>query len=401
MILAQLFDRMRERLIPRHTRRERMLRLLYVPVLKRIMRTQRPCAVSPAGLDGNVESPAPDFSLFPDRAVPGEMPVAPPFAASRPPGNSQNNWFGPELATRLVELPAPIVVFNKSHSGSRLLAALLRQQGIFMGADLNEAFDAMPFLPVVEYVVKNYHPDFTSLWRMPHAPAELQSLLAQALDTHLQGHRPGSRWGWKLCETTFILPLLNMMFPHARYVHLLRDGRDVAFSDHVAPELPFWRKIYFGTDRVQSWHGMALDDAAYRRCSHLYNAWHWREMVGLGRAYGAMLGNRYVELHYEALSADLIATGRALLQWLGVPVDAQALATLQTKTHRRSIGKYRGQPMAAQRAVQRIIEPTLLACGYTCTPLPPHVPLLRRLARKTRLGSAWRPDKNQGAIVLR
>ena len=309
------------------------------------------------------------------------MQIIPPLEEA-----GENNWLTPALAARLAQLPAPVIIFNKSHSGSRLLAALLRGQGVFMGASLNESLDALPFLPVIEHVVTNYYPNFSGLWEMAGAPPGLQALISQALDTHLRGHRPGSPWGWKLCETVFILPVLRVIFPNARFVHLLRDGRDVAFSNHVAPELPFWRKIYFGTDMVQSWNGMALDDAAYRRNSHLYNARHWLEMVSLGRAYGAMLGARYREINYEALSADPVGAGHALLEWLGLPADPQALVQLQNKTYGSSIGKHRSQPVAAQRAVQQLIEPMLLACGYACTPLTPKMPVLRRLARKARLG---------------
>ena len=42
----------------------------------------------------------------------------------------------------------------------------------------------------------------------------------------------------------------------ARYIHLIRDGRDVAFSDHHAPDKAFWRKVYFNTDRIRDLAGV-------------------------------------------------------------------------------------------------------------------------------------------------
>lgn len=313
------------------------------------------------------------------------MSVSPPAAATRP-------FLAPHLAARLASLPPPVVVFNKSHSGSRVLARLLRGQGIFIGAVLNESEDALPFLPLVEHAVLTYHPDFTPLWRGAAWPDALQRLIETALDQHLAGHRPGAPWGWKLCETTYILPLLAALFPTAHFVHLLRDGRDVAFADHVAPEQPFWRKIYFGSAAVQSWRGLALDHAAYRRASHLYNARHWREMVGLGRAYGAMLGPRYHEIRYEALCADPQGEAARLLGFLGRPLDAAALAAFAATLRPLSIGKHRARPLAMQAEVQQIIEPLLLACGYACIPQPPRpirrhpaarlVGLLRHLGRR-------------------
>lgn len=294
----------------------------------------------------------------------------------------------PALAARLASLPPPVIMFNKSHSGSRLLAALLRGQGIFIGGALNESLDALPFLPLIEHAVLEYYPDFQPLWRQPEWPPEIQDLLARALDAHLAGHVPGAPWGWKLCESGYILPLLAAFFPAARFIHLIRDGRDVAFSDHVAPEQAFWRKIYFGTDAMKSWHGMRLDQLAYERRSFLFNARHWQESVRVGRGFGAMLGPAYFELRYEQLCADLPGTARALLAWLGRGPDEQALAALAaglSPVH----GKYRSRPRAQQLAVQRVIEPTLLACGYACTPLPPGLgdtlaALAQRLRRKWR-----------------
>ena len=43
-----------------------------------------------------------------------------------------------ELRARFADLEPPIVVFNKSHSGSRLLARTLAAGGVFIGSVLNE-----------------------------------------------------------------------------------------------------------------------------------------------------------------------------------------------------------------------------------------------------------------------
>ena len=297
-------------------------------------------------------------------------------------------FLSPALARRLSSLPPPIVIFNKSHSGSRLLARLLREQGIFMGAVLNESEDALPLLRLVEHVVLTYHPDFSSLWGQSPWPEALQQLISDALDEHLAGYQPGTAWGWKLCETTYILPLLAALFPTGRYIHLVRDGRDVAFSIHVAPEQPFWRKIYFGSAEVQSWRGLPLDNATYERHSHLFNARHWLEMTGLGRTYGAMLGPQYRELRFEDLCADLPGEAARLLAWLGHETDQVSLDRLATTVRQDPIGKHRARPPGEQRAVQQIIEPLLLSFGYACTPLPSRLTnacifpvLARRLSR--------------------
>lgn len=300
---------------------------------------------------------------------------------------------GSPLAARIAALPPPVIVFNKSHSGSRLLAALLQDQGVFMGAVLNESHDALPFLPFVERVVMDHHPAFAALHGSDGLPAPLERALSDALDAHLAGHRPGQPWGWKLCETVYALPVLARAFPGARFVHLLRDGRDVAFSDHVAPELPFWRRVYFATDALRAWQGMGLRYADYIRRPHLYNAQHWQESVRLARSYGAMLGPAFREIRYEALCADPMAEGRALMRWLGHATNEEALSALAERTERGAIGKHRRQPARQQREVLELIEPMLLSCGYGEARLMPSARDRRQaLVQRLRMGLArrWR-----------
>lgn len=150
-----------------------------------------------------------------------------------------------ELRDRFAALPAPVVVFNKSHSGSRLLARLMAASGVFMGADRNASEDALPLLKLVQYFVEHYHPDASALWDETRpVDGALLGFVEGVFADHLRGHDGSQAWGWKLCETVYAMPLIAFLFPGARFVHLIRDGRDVAFSNHVAPVQPFWQKVF-------------------------------------------------------------------------------------------------------------------------------------------------------------
>ena len=85
------------------------------------------------------------------------------------------------------------------------------------------------------------------------------------------------RWGDKSPRAAFDLPALATMFPEARFVHLVRDGRDVARSFLAAS---------FGPST-------AVEGAAV-----------WRRAVRAGRRGGQQVGAaRYLEVFY----ADLVA----------------------------------------------------------------------------------------------
>ena len=255
----------------------------------------------------------------------------------------------------------PVIVFNKSHSGSRLLGRTLSRAGVFMGSHLNESWDSLDVFELVEYLVVEYYPDYSRLWDPRRPPdRKLSQLLRDVFERHLENRGAAVYWGWKLCETTYILPVLDYCFPNARFIHLIRDGRDVAFSDHKAPDSPFWRKIYFNTAKIRSYEGLRLTGAAYRRQSHLFNATHWVNSVSVGRAFGAMLRDRYLELRYEDLCSNFDRTAGGLLKYLELACPEPP----EGMVYQSSIGKYKSQPKSKQDQVLRIEKPLLLALGY-------------------------------------
>ena len=134
-----------------------------------------------------------------------------------------------------------------------------------------------------------------------------------------------------------------------------------------------------------AWRGRRRGYKDYHRRSHLFNACHWRSSVGLGCAYGALLGPRYLEVRYERLCLAFEAELRRIASFLAIEPTDSALA-LEGQVSVASIGKHRKRPRAMVREVLEIETPLLLALGYLdADPLEKPSRSLRR-----RLSNWWK-----------
>jgi protein-tyrosine sulfotransferase len=146
-------------------------------------------------------------------------------------------------------------------------------------------------------------------------------------------------------------------FPHAKLVHIVRDGRDVVCSLRREP---------FAKLDEAPWNSVA----AARRC-----AVQWRTSVKAGLRFRG--DPAYYELRYEDLVHEPEATLQALLKFLGVPWDDCVLnattgpvadpdeATAAGAIFGSSIGRWRRDLSHADRiALRSLIGPLVVELGY-------------------------------------
>lgn len=107
------------------------------------------------------------------------------------------------------------------------------------------------------------------------------------------------RWGDKTPQYLEHLALLDRLFPTAQFVHLVRDGRNVALS--------------------------VVDMGRLHR-HPATAAYHWARTVERGRRLGRQLGERrYVEVRYERLVATPEEELRSLCRFLDLEYDPRML----------------------------------------------------------------------------
>ncbi len=167
------------------------------------------------------------------------------------------------------------------------------------------------------------------------------------------------------------LPLLARLFPEARFLHLVRDGRDVAASVAAG---------HFGPSSL---HQAAL---------------YWARHVERGRAAGGDLGpGRYRELHYERLVSDPAAALQEVCAFAGLAFEpamldypARAAAVVAgtgtpgahhglTRAPTADLRSWRRDVPEPQVAlIEALVAPTLEACGYErAHPRPPAATVVR------------------------
>ena len=141
-------------------------------------------------------------------------------------------------------------------------------------------------------------------------------------------------------ETVFVAEAAALAFPSARFVHIVRDGRDVACSlldrgwlsqgrgggDDAGLPYGAEPRFWVEPDRVEEFR--TTSDA--RRA-----AWAWRAYVQAARS----LHERAHEIRYERMVADPDAVAAELAVFLDAP--ASELARALRGAHDESVGRFR------------------------------------------------------------
>lgn len=131
--------------------------------------------------------------------------------------------------------------------------------------------------------------------------------------------------GDKTPEHAVGIPTLNGLYPGARFVHIIRDGRDSCVSG--------W--AHLGREGGQGKFKAFADYAEY------FASRHWVPYIRSARAAAAQMPGRFLELRYEALITDPVAEATRLFGFLGVDTSERVVADAVERSSFKSITKGR------------------------------------------------------------
>jgi sulfotransferase family protein len=245
----------------------------------------------------------------------------------------------------------PLVIGAVGGSGTRVFSRIVRHAGVFMGEDRDAQEDSRPMSPFYGEFTTDY---LLGRGRLDEAwSARAGERLAECLREHLEGlPGPDHPWGVKNSRSMLMLPFWHQHFPGMRFLHVLRDGRDMAYSDN---------------DNQIRRHGRALlgpDEALARH----ERAMLWWARVNLSAAdYGERsLGHNYMSIRLEDLCARPKRTIRSLFEF--IEADAGMKKPVGEVRTPPTLGRWRDRPEAEVARLVAIGGSALERFGYAAEP---------------------------------
>lgn len=232
-----------------------------------------------------------------------------------------------------------------------------------------------PGFPYLEVAQETVRVTFGTI--PPHSVADA---LRRCFGLHATA-RGKARWGEKGLDYVLEMARVASLLPEARFIHVVRDGRDVA---------------------------RALVDSGFGADNLVTAAGQWAQRVERGRRAGGRLGpQRYRELRYEDLVADPEAALQGVCRFLDLDYEPTMLdyharvaeqSTGAFATHHRSLRlpptpglrDWRRDLTATETAdIEAVVGRTLSACGYP------------QVGSRTTAGSRLRAVRRRAVIHLR
>jgi hypothetical protein len=283
----------------------------------------------------------------------------------------------------------PLVLLGMHRSGTSLTVQLLEDLGVHMGTWLSRDAESVHFQRLnrrIYAAAGSKWAEVDSLIGQMRSPAFVERQTEATWCALCEGRLPFRRsvladfygrelwaalgrgellpWGWKDPRTTLTFPIWLRIFPEARWVHILRNGVDVAISIHrrSQKQVRKLRNRLFPID-----FSPATLDFGYS--FHLWEAYlsfllDHKDLIPAGC---------YLEIRYEDLLAEPELHLRRLLEFAGFPVTDQALTAASQRIDADRLDNARFAVSYRQQIPSLASSPLMQRLGYSyeLPPLPP------------------------------
>lgn len=249
----------------------------------------------------------------------------------------------------------PIVVGGIGGSGTRLIAQLMKDMNYYMGNDLNAAQDNLWFtllfkrhetyrsrgalfdacLETFLTTMTGHRVLNTSQQELVHKVAcehrdqhflDWLQLRAQTLLANRVAIDANTNWGWKEPNSHLYLDRLAQRLPNLKYIHVMRNGLDMAFSQNQN-QFKLWGHIFLG------------DTFPITPANSLKYWCHVQQRI---TRIGQNLGDRFLLLNYDEFCNQPERGLKKLLHFLEHDIsDRQFSKLCERVVPPESIGRFR------------------------------------------------------------
>jgi hypothetical protein len=257
----------------------------------------------------------------------------------------------------------PIFIGGAGRSGTTLMRMMLdAHPNICCGPELKvlpPIAQAFACLSTNDSLMQSYDCD------VPDLQFRFRELI-EGLVANFRQRSGKPRWAEKTPHNVIVMAPLGYVFPDARFLHIIRDGRDVACS-------------LVNSNWIAASSGQPVDFTRNVTSAARY----WRDVVRTAREHAAhpVLAGRVLEVRYEALVADTDGTLREVLRFLDEPWHDAVLfhyrksrqhETEETTTRAASkpvyesaVGRWRSEMTSDDKAAFKAeADPLLRELGY-------------------------------------
>ncbi|MBA2741668.1 MAG: sulfotransferase [Actinobacteria bacterium] len=243
----------------------------------------------------------------------------------------------------------PRVIGATGGSGTRVLARIARAGGLFTGARLNDYEDAVDFGAYSDRWINTWVSANGSLPDSEHE--KMTTDLERVVESHCADRPVDARaWGWKEPRSIYLLPYYDETMPTFRFVHFVRDGRDMAFSENQ--------------NQLRKHGSVVLEPDQRRLETPLQSIVVWTRINARAADYGEqVLGDRYLRVRFEDLCSEPATSARRVYDFFGLEGDAEGVAT-EAVAPPSTLGRWRDEKSETVRGLEEIAGPVLDRFGY-------------------------------------
>lgn len=242
---------------------------------------------------------------------------------------------------------SPVIVGGSGHSGTRVFNEILTLGGVFTG---------------IRHITKRSSSEDLNMigllnrWVYPYVSGELteaqQEQMRREFALRLRLFFPlrSIPWGFKNPRSMLILPFLNEMFSGMKFVHVVRDGRDISLGNEFAATNQY-RAAFLQEDEIS----LSAEEAMI-----LFWGRSNQQSMEYGRQH---MPGRYLQMRWEELCADSFRKTAELLEFASCPTaDARRISRVVRMPS--SIGRWKTFPERIRRKVHSRGAPWLSMFGY-------------------------------------